>query len=300
MTLADVAYAIERGANPNVSCPYFSAYFFDIVGARKATGGPIPGIATPNKFTIVFHLTGPFGTFFASALSLPLSAPVPKEFAAPLDRHKPSTYGDVYLVATGPYMVKASKQGKILGIGYQPGDSATLVRNPNWNPIRDHRPAYLNRVDINIGGDPNVIGRQVLMGSDAVQGDLPAAAIVKLAYQHYFHQLVAVPGSGVFFITLNNHKGPFSNENVRKALWAALDREEMIKVGGGSVFYQVEHTSSTPVRRAISWLEARQGRRWTTTSSNGNPALAAKYMKAAGFPSGKYTGGATVQVVGVR
>ncbi len=171
VTSADVAYAIERGANPNVSCPYFSAYFADIVGASKATGGPIRGIATPNKFTVVFHLTGPFGTFFASALALPLSAPVPKEFAAPLDRHKPTTYGELYLVATGPYMVKASKQGKILGIGYQPGASATLVRNPNWNPNTDHRPAYLNQIDINIGGDPNVIGRQVLMDSHAVQGD---------------------------------------------------------------------------------------------------------------------------------
>ena len=31
---------------------------------------------------------------------------------------------------------------------------------------------------------------------------------------------------------------------------------------------------------------------------SGNMALAAKYMKAAGYPSGRYTGRATVQVVG--
>jgi peptide/nickel transport system substrate-binding protein len=62
VTSADVAYAIERGANPNVASPYFGVYFDDIVGASKATGGPIPGIVTPNRYTVVFHLTGSFGT----------------------------------------------------------------------------------------------------------------------------------------------------------------------------------------------------------------------------------------------
>ena len=45
---ADVTYAIERGANPNVANPYFHSYFGDIVGAEKAAGGPITGIQTPN------------------------------------------------------------------------------------------------------------------------------------------------------------------------------------------------------------------------------------------------------------
>ena len=30
-------------------------------------------------------------------------------------------------------MLKANCEGKVLGTGYQPGKSATLVRNPNWN-----------------------------------------------------------------------------------------------------------------------------------------------------------------------
>src|SRR5512142_834466 len=77
VTSADVSYAIERGANPNVANPYFPAYFFDIAGGRKATGGPSSGITTPDRYTIVFHPTGPYGTFFASALSMPLTAPVP-------------------------------------------------------------------------------------------------------------------------------------------------------------------------------------------------------------------------------
>src|SRR6202023_525124 len=150
VTSADIAYAIERGANPNVLNPYFQPYFGDIVGAAKATGGPIAGIQTPNAT-------------------------------------KPTQYGTSYEVFTGPYMLKSDATGKFGGIGYQPGKSATLVRNPNWNSSGDPRPAYLDGVNINIGGDTNVIGRQVLTGTHVLQNDTPAGPIVKLAYQQYYN-----------------------------------------------------------------------------------------------------------------
>jgi peptide/nickel transport system substrate-binding protein len=299
VTSADVAYAIERGANPNVANPYFPVYFFYIIGASKATGGPIPGIVTPDKYTIVFHLTGSYGTLFADALSLPLTAPVPKEFAAPLDAKKPTTYGSQYEVATGPYMLKAKADGEFLGVGYQPGKSATLVRNPNWNPATDSRPAYLNQIDIKIGGDPEVTGLQVLRGSDAVQNDTAATAIVKLAYQHHYSQLVAVPGTGVDYIVLNNKKGPFSNVNVRRALWAALNREAMVRANGGPVVGQLGTHFIYPGSEGYEQAGGDAGPRVDYNNyPSGNIALAAKYMKAAGYPSGKYTGSTTVTVLG--
>ena len=299
VTSADVAYAIERGANPNVANPYFPAYFDYIVGASKATGGPISGISTPNSSTIIFHLIGPYGTFFVGALSLPLSAPVPKEFAGPLDKQKPTTYGSKYVVATGPYMFKADSKGMFLGIGYQPGKSATLVRNPNWNASTDPRPAYLSQININIGGDPNVIGRQVLTGSNTVQLDTVAGPVVKLAYQQYYNQLIAVTGAGNHYVALNNKQGPFANVNVRKALWAALDREAMIKADGGEVVAQVGTHYIYP---GSAGYQQSGGDHGPNVDYNnypaGNPTVAAKYMKLAGFPSGKYTGSATVKVVG--
>jgi len=300
VTSADVAYAIERGANPNVANGYFTTYFSHIVGASKAKGGPISGIVTPNRYTIVFHLTGPFGSIFAGALALPLTAPVPKEFAAPLDAKKPTAYGSMYEVATGPYMLKANSKGMFLGIGYRPGRSAILVRNPNWNPATDHRPAYLNQINIDIGGDPNVIGRQVLSGSDMVQNDgqVPPA-IVQLAYRHYYRQLVATPGSGVAYVTLNNHQGPFSNVNARRAVWAALDRDAMVTAFGGPVVGQVGTHFIYPGSDGYEQAGGAAGPQFDFNRyPSGNLALAAKYMKAAGYPSGRYTGHATVQVVG--
>ena len=49
----------ERAASPNVANPYFASYFSQIVGAAKRDGRPISGISTPDRYTIVFHLTGP-------------------------------------------------------------------------------------------------------------------------------------------------------------------------------------------------------------------------------------------------
>jgi peptide/nickel transport system substrate-binding protein len=295
----DIAYAIERGANPNVANPYFPAYFDYIQGAAKATGGPISGIQTPNSSTIVFHLTGPYGGFFVGALSMPLTMPVPKEFAQPLDQKKPTQYGSKYLVATGPYMVKSDSKGNIQGIGYNPGKSLTLVRNPNWNPSTDTRPAYLDGININIGGDPNVIGRQVLTGNSMVQNDTPAGPIVKLAYQKYYNQLIAVPGSGDHYVALNNKSGPFSNIDVRKALWAALDREQMLKIDGGAIVAQLGTHFIYPGSAGYDEAGGDHGPNVDYNNyPEGNMQVAEKYMKLAGYPSGKYTGGTVIKVVG--
>lgn len=298
VTSADVAYAIERGANTNVANPYFATYFSSLEGASKATGGPIPGISTPDGHTIVFHLDEPKAPIVAAALVLPLSAPVPKEYASKYDARKPTEYG-AYQVATGPYMFKSNSEGKVLGIGYQPGKSATLVRNPNWSAATDYRPAYLSQIDIQIGGDPTVIGRQVLEGSHMVQNDEVAQPTVQLAYEHFRSQLEISPGAGTNYISVNAHQGPFANVNVRKALWAALDRVALNKARGGELVTNVMTHFLYP---GIPGFEEAGGLAGPRVDYNdyptGNPEVAAKYMRLAGYPSGRYTGGATLQVVG--
>ena len=298
VTSADVAYAIERGANPNVANPYFHSYFGSLEGAEKADGGPFPGITTPDPSTIVFRLSEPKAQILVDALVLPLTAPVPEEYAKPYDEKKPSEYGN-YQVATGPYMLKADSAGKVLGTGYQPGKSATLVRNPNWNPSTDFRPAYLDEINIDIGGDPNVIGRQVLEGSDKVQNDTPAQPIVKLAYQQFRSQLSVSPGAGDRYVAVNNKQGPFSDVNVRKAFWAALDRVAMNKARGGEL---VSNTMTHFIYPGVPGFEEAGGLAGPQVDYNqypqGNMQVAAKYMKLAGYPSGRYTGSKSLQVVG--
>ncbi len=298
VTSADVAYAIERGANPNVPNPYFSTYFGSLEGASKAKGGPIPGITTPDSHTIVFHLTEPKAPILAAALVLPLSAPVPEEFAKKHDAHSPTEYGN-YLVATGPYMFKSNSEGRVLGIGYQPGKSATLVRNPNWSASTDFRPAYLNQINIQIGGDTNIIGRQVLEGSHMIENDEVAQATVQLAYEKFRSQLEISPGAGTNYIAVNNHQGPFANVNTRKALWAALNRVAINKARGGEL---VTNVMTHFIYPEIPGFEQAGGLAGPRVDYNdyptGNAQVAAKYMRLAGYPSGSYTGNATLQIVG--
>jgi peptide/nickel transport system substrate-binding protein len=313
VTSADVAYAIERAANPNVANAYFAGYFGSaspapLVGAESAkyTGGPIPGIQTPDKFTIVFHLTKPGGTLYPDALTLPISIPVPQEYAGPMDKHAPTTYGSQSEVFTGPYMIKNDpKTGKFAGIGYQTGKSMTLVRNPNWDANTYaggyKPPAYLDQININIGGDATVIGQQVLKGSHAVEEDTPAQSIVKLAYQSYPSQITFTAGSGDHYIAVDNHHGPFKNVNLRRAFWAALDREAIVKARGGPLVAEPMTHYLYPGVNGFDQAGGAAGPNVDyNTNVNGSHTVACKYMKAAGYPNCKYTGPGTVQIVGAN
>jgi peptide/nickel transport system substrate-binding protein len=298
VTSADVAYAMARGTNPNVANPYFEGYFKSIEGAGNAGGNPIPGIKTPDKYTIVFHLTEPKGQLVANALVLPVSAAVPQEYAKKFDAKKPSEYGN-YQVGTGPYMWKADSSGKVLSVGYQPGKSATLVRNPNWSATTDFRPAYLDQINISIGGDPTVIGRQVLEGSHSIQNDPAAQSIVKLAYEKFRDQLDISPGAGDHYVALNNSSGPFTNVNLRKAVWAGLNREAMDKARGGALVSNVATHFLYPETNGFQEAGGAVGPKVDYNEHpQGDVKVAEKYMKLAGYPSGKYTGSKILQVVG--
>jgi peptide/nickel transport system substrate-binding protein len=308
VTAADVAFAIERGANPNVGNAYWAAYFGSsspspLQGAQFTgyRGGPIPGIQTPNRWTIVFHMIAPGSTLLIDALSLPLSAPLPQSFVRPLDKHAPTTYGTRYLVSSGPYMVQADRAGLIAGIGYQPGKSETLVRNPNWNPKTDFRPAYLDRISVLLDRAATSVGQRVLTGSDAVQLDAPAPSTVTLAYQQYPSQITFTPGSGEHYAALNNAAGPFKNINLRRAVWAALDREAIARARGGSLVAAAATHFIYPGGDGFEQSGGYPGPQVDFNQNvSGDMALATRYMKRAGFKSGKYTGGDTLQVVGAN
>jgi peptide/nickel transport system substrate-binding protein len=298
VTAADEVYALDRIANPNVANPYYLGYLESVEGMKAAKGGPIPGVKATDKYTVQIKLTEPQAAIVIASMVLPYTAPVPEEYAKKFDAQKPSEYAN-YQVSTGPYMLKATAAGKILGTGYQPGKSATLVRNPNWKKGADFRPAYLDQINIAIGGDPNVIGRQVLEGSHMVQSDTPAAPILKLAYEKFRGQLQITPGSGSRYIAINNSDGPFKNVNLRKAFWAATDREQLNKLRGGKL---VTENMTHFLWTGVPGFEEAGGFAGPKVDYNehvqGDMAVAEKYMKLAGYPSGKYTGSETLQIVG--
>ncbi len=97
---------------------------------------------------------------------------------------------------------------------------------------------------------------------------------------------------------LDNAAGPFTNENLRKALWAALDREAIVQARGGPSFAQPMTHFIYP---GVDGFDEAGGYAGPASDYNvnpsGDPAVATEYMKLAGYPGGKYTGTATVSVV---
>ncbi|MEA2313300.1 MAG: peptide/nickel transport system substrate-binding protein [Solirubrobacteraceae bacterium] len=234
---ADIKYAFERAFSANVPSGYATSYFADIVGApTKPTNGvkPISGITTPDATTIVFKLTKATAVTVAAALVMPISVPIPEEYAKKYDAKSPSEY-DQYAVSTGPYMVANNAQGKLTG--RDPGKKIDLVRNPNWDKSTDFRPAYLDEIVIEEGNDDlTVASRRTLSGQALICCDSgqPPIPILAKALRSNKDQLGRVSGGGTRWIALNTTKKPFDNINIRKAVIAGFDRNALRLTRGGA------------------------------------------------------------------
>jgi peptide/nickel transport system substrate-binding protein len=297
----DVAYALERFFSVNVGGAY-PGYFSDLVGVPAApTSGvrPIRGITTPDARTIVFRLRAPTSASFIGALTMPASAPVPEEYARPMDAHNPSTY-NTRVVATGPYMVRNDAAGNT--VGYQPGRLIELVRNPNWRQSTDRRPAHLDAIRIRTNAsDSNVAARQALTGSQVVYAVTPPAGLLKdLSQGRWRGQAVRVQSGDFRFLPITTTIKPFDRLDVRKAVLAVFDRAAARQSRGGPTTGPLATHFLGPGIPGHAEAGAARGSGVDFVSADrpgGDLALARRYMVKAGFPSGRYTGGESFLVV---
>ena len=290
----DFVYAMTRCFNPIVGNGYVNAYFNNLSGLAAYKSGKsktISGITAPNDTTLVLNFDKPQGAAL-QALALPCTVPVPREYATKYDSGKQSTYGQ-HQVFTGPYMIKGAESGSVKG-GYVPGKSIELVRNPNWGGAKqgDYRPAYVDSITFSGGNDLSVGSRKILSGSDMISGDFaaPPTAILKSALQTRKDQVAIIPSGGNRYIGLNSAIPPFNNENLRKAVVAATDRNALILTRGGPVYGKPATHIIPPGLGGFEQAGGYGTKYDFYKNPNGDPALAAKYMKAAGFSSGKYNG----------
>jgi peptide/nickel transport system substrate-binding protein len=298
VTTKDVKYAIERAFTKTVNGPYVGAFMSDIAGVKEFQAGKadeISGITTPDDLTIVFTLSRPRAALVAGALSLPVSSPVPKEYAQKFDKGPgTSKYGN-NAVFTGPYMIENDDSGKLTG--YTPGNVIKLVRNPNWDASTDYKPAYLDSITIKEGNDPTVASREVLEGSHMLTGDfqLPSPILSSVSKGDQKDQLVLTPPTGRFrYIALKNTTKPFDDPNVRKALTAAFDRDALRKAFGGPLVGDIPTHWIPPGQPGFDEAGGEAGPGVDFLAKpEGDMNLAMEYMKKAGYASGKYDGGKT-------
>jgi peptide/nickel transport system substrate-binding protein len=153
VTARDVAYGIARGFLPGVDSPDGKLYFGDVDGVAEVAAGrtTLPsGLRTTDDDTLEIRLRAPTGRLVAEALTLPLAAPVPPEYAGPFDRLPRSTYGR-HQVFTGPHRIAGAPGGvlpaegsheslprsRLNGLGASPVD-------PRWT-LRRVRGAHRKR-----------------------------------------------------------------------------------------------------------------------------------------------------------
>jgi peptide/nickel transport system substrate-binding protein len=219
-----------------------------------------------------------------------LTAPVPPEYAAAFDVRSPSTYAR-HQVATGPYMIQSDAQGN--AVGYRPGKGIHLVRNPNWDPATDYRPARLNEVRIREGNtDTARASRRILRGRGLVNGDFfPPAAVLRRESRRYRDQFTFTAEGGVNFAPMNTRLAPFTDSDVRRAVVAGFDRAGALRAVGGRLAGTLATHFIPPGVPGFAEAGGFSGSASKLYArSRGDRGRAAFYFRRAGFRSGRYEG----------
>ena len=284
---------------------YAGIYFRDLVGAPKEPGDykEIPGIETPDDQTIVFKLTKGTGAALAGALAMPISVPVPKEYAREVrqgaTRRRTARSHAVY---TGPYMVESDAEGK--AIGYVAGKRIHLVRNPRLQARRRLPPRVLRR-DRDPGGQRGQRRGDAAHPVRREHGHRasiePPASQLKRLLESNKTELSAVPGGGWRMISMDTSRPPFDDINVRKAVIAGFDRNAARQQRGGEALGPIAQHYIPPGMAGFEESNGVEG--WTDemdwmAKPEGDRALSAEYFKKAGMASGKYEGDEELLIVG--
>jgi peptide/nickel transport system substrate-binding protein len=304
VTSRDVKYAIERAFTRHVPNGYVFIYFSDLVGAPDDFGPltDIAGIETPDERTIVFRLERPTATTLAGALTLPITVPVPREYARPFDRERPSTY-DSHVVFTGPYMIRNDADGNLVGLA----DDIEIVRNPNWDPAGDFRPAYVDEIRFRFSDvDFTTMARHTLQGSHRLCCDASDPDWVRKFGSSYQAQIGSAPGHGTRWVSLNTRVKPLTHINVRKALAAAMDRKGLRHARGGRLAGRLAQHFLSPGGPGFAESGGFDGFGHTRYLQHpgGDLALARRYMLRAGRHGvhvsrhGNYAGSRSLLMVG--
>jgi oligopeptide transport system substrate-binding protein len=214
LTADDFVFACQRTLNPEDPAPYVeSKVFYDLKGAKAFLSKTISdpnqlGIKALSEHTLEMELEKPTGNFLYK-LSQVESYPIP--------RHVVEAHGSAWtdinnLVTNGPFKLQS----------YLPGNSLTLVRNPNY--YGDY-PGNLQKLELLLRD------RTPLESLEMYEKDVLDAIGLHEATYHarkvYIEEYFAQPSPVLWCICFNTFLAPFNNPLVRRAFVMAVDREKL-------------------------------------------------------------------------
>ncbi len=212
-TSEDVKYTIERMATPKPDFPW------------NANFGTVTSIETPDKYTVVIKIKEPRASFFTTLADRYVTI-IPKEV---IDK-----YGDAKkpeaVLGTGPFILEK----------FDVASGGTFVKNPDYF-LKD-RP-YLEKVEFSIIPDWQTRKAAFIAGKidNAFDNDFTArdADDIRKAVPdaNILVQKDKAWGGG-YFLSLNVQRKPWNDVRVRRAVFLAIDRQQMIQMisqGSGTI-----------------------------------------------------------------
>ncbi|MFF4315852.1 ABC transporter substrate-binding protein [Streptomyces sp. NPDC001507] len=273
ITSKDVKYAIERSNFAPEALSNGPTYFKAYLQGGDKYKGPykdkkgLDSIATPDDQTIVFHLAKPFADFdYLATFSQTAPVPQAKDDGAKYVQH---------IVSSGPYKFAS----------YEEGASASLVRNPNWDPKTDPiRKALPDKINIKFKVNPVTVDNDLL--ADKITADITGAGVQpqtqpKILSGKYAKQTDNSYAGATSYMALNVHVAPFDNVHCRKAVQWALDKQSVIDAMGGSPKGDVATTLLPPSVNGYTKFDT-----YPSAGHKGDAAKAKDELKQCGKPSG--------------
>jgi ABC-type transport system substrate-binding protein len=215
LTSADIKYSLERTCNPKTQSP--GAGFFGMIDGFDAVAAgdseTLSGIATPDKYTVVFTLSRPDATFL-HLMALNFSFAVPKEVVEKWGQD----FGK-HPVGTGAFILKEWKLGNRI----------QWVRYPDY-----HFPGlpHVDEVIFEIGQEPTVALMRLERGEVDILGDgIPPARFVRIVNDEKYKGMIVEGGQlHTGYVTMNVNMKPFDDPRVRKAVNMAINKERIVKI----------------------------------------------------------------------
>ncbi|MET7380163.1 ABC transporter substrate-binding protein [Streptomyces sp. NPDC005526] len=275
ITSKDVKYAIERSNFAPEALSNGPTYFKAYLEGGDKYKGPykdkspegLKSIETPDDTTIVFHLAKPFADFdYLATFSQTAPVPQAKDDGAKYVQH---------MVSSGPYKFAS----------YEEGASASLVRNPNWDPKTDPiRKALPDKINVKFKVNPVSIDNNLL--ADKTTADITGAGVQaqtqpRVLSGKYAKQTDNSYAGATGYMALNLHVKPFDNVHCRKAVQWAVDKQSVIDAAGGAPKGDVATTLLPPSVNGYTKFDS-----YATQGSKGDVAKAKDELKQCGKPNG--------------
>lgn len=240
ITSQSMKFGVERSFDKAlaIGSPYARMY---LQGGDSYQGpyvsGDLSSIETPDEKTIVFHLNRSVPEF-ASVTAQSTFVPFP------VDKDRVTvTSVDQQPISSGPYKVSART----------PGQSLTLVRNPEWDASTDEvRTAKPDEWDFTMGLDQATIDERMIAGqgddANAIAYGITAASVSRIQTPQIKARTVSGDSGCTTYLALNTTKPHLGDVRVRQAIAYAVDKKSLADVAGGPM---IAEPASTILTRSV-------------------------------------------------